>query len=199
MTEQQRVEHNKLFEEASALVKDEIPLHDRPPLPQPGWWLRRRLRRALSLFERVLGLAPENWSAMWLVGKVHQRLGDGAAALSWLERAYQVNPSQPDVAREASLCAMDIGRGDTAVVYAHRATQIEPESAGLHANLALAYVLAGRIDEAQRNIESALAADASDTISQTIRAIIQHFATNGRAPPKTTAELQNYWRKNRTA
>ena len=199
MTEQQRVEHNKLFEEASAIVKDEIPLHDRSPLPQPGWWMRRRLKHALSLFERVLGLAPENWSAMWLVGKVHQRLGDGGAALAWFERAYQVNPSQPDVAREAALCAMDIGRGDAAVVYAHRATQIEPESPGLHANLALAYLLAGSIEEAQRSIERSLAADASDTISQTIRAIIQHFAANGRTPPKTTTELQDYWRKNGAA
>ena len=43
------------------------------------------------------------------------------------------------------------------------------------------------------------AADAPDTISQTIRAITQHFAANGRTPPKTTAELQNYWRKNRAA
>jgi tetratricopeptide (TPR) repeat protein len=165
MTEQERLVHNKLFADASALIKDQIPLYDRRPLPRPGWFLRRRLKRALSLYERVLGLAPENWSAMWLIGKVHQRLGDRTAALSWFERAYQVNPSQPDVAREASLCAMDIGRGDAAVAYAHRATQIEPESAGLHANLALAYVLAGRIDEAQRSIERALAADASDTIS----------------------------------
>jgi len=53
---------------------------------------------------------------MWLVGKVHQRLGDPVAALSWFERTYQVNSSQPDVAREASLYAMDIGRGDAAVV-----------------------------------------------------------------------------------
>jgi tetratricopeptide (TPR) repeat protein len=199
MTEQQRVEHNKLFEEASALVKDEVPLHDRPPLPPPGWLLRRRLKRALSLFDRVLGLAPENWSAMWVIGKVHQRLGDVAAALSWFERAYQVNPSQPDVAREASLCAMDIARGDAAVVYAHRATQIEPDSPGLRANLALAYLLAGRIDEARKSIEHSLAADASDTISQTISTIIEHFGANGCTPPRTTAELQKYWHKNRAA
>lgn len=199
MTEQQRVEHNKLFEEASAIIKDEIPLHDRPPLARPGWLLRRRLKRSLSLFDRVLGLAPENWSAMWLVGKVHQRLGDGATALSWFERAYQVNPSQPDVAREASLCAMDIGRGDAAVVFAHRAAQIEPDSAGLLANLALAYLLAGNIGEAQRSIDRSLSADASDTISQTIKAIIHDFAANGSTPPKTTAELQDYWRKKRTA
>jgi tetratricopeptide (TPR) repeat protein len=199
MTEQQRIEHNKLFKKASAIVMDEIPLHDRPPLPQPGWWLRRRLKRALSLYERVVGLAPGNWSAMWIAGKVHQRLGDEVAALAWFERAYQVNPSQPDVAREASLCAMHIGRADAAVIYAHRATQIEPECGGLHANLALAYILAGRINEAQRSIERSFAADASDTISQTIRDIIQHFAANGRTPPKTTAELQEYWRRNRAA
>lgn len=199
MTEQERVEHNKLFAEASAIVKDEIQLHNRPQLPQPGWWLRRRLKRALSLFERVLALAPENWSAMWLVGKVHQRLGDGPTALSWFERAYQINPSQPDVAREASLCAMEIGRTDAAIVYAHRATQIEPESAGLHANLALAYTLAGRIDEARRSIERSLAADTSDKISQTIKAVIEHFAANGRTPPKTAPELQEYWRRNRAA
>ena len=114
MNEQQRVEHNRAFEEAAALVKDEIPLHERPAMPEPGWWLRRKLNRAISLFERVLALNPDNWSAMWLVGKVHQRLGDFATALSWFERSYQINPSQPDVAREAAMCAMDIGRHDAA-------------------------------------------------------------------------------------
>src|SRR6266566_3962274 len=110
MTEQQTIEHNQSFEEASALIRNEIPLHERPNMPAPGWLLRRKLKRALSLFERVLQLKPENWSAMWLIGKVHQRFGDYNAALSWFERAYQINPSQPDVAREASMCAMDVGR-----------------------------------------------------------------------------------------
>ncbi len=197
MTEQQRLEHNQSFEEASALINDEIPLHERPKMPKPAWFLRRRLRRALSLFDRVLQLNPENWSAMWLVGKVHQRLGDDTAALSWFERAYQVNPSQPDVAREASMCAMNVGRHDAAIVFAHRATQIEPANAGLHANLALAYLLAGRIPDAQRSIERSLAADPNDGISRTLSAIIQHFAANGRTPPDTTQALQEYWRKNR--
>ena|SRR5436190_4867175 len=195
MTEQQRAEHNKLFEQAAALVKEEIPLHDRRVLPKPGWWLRRKLRRALSLFERALELNPENWSAMWLAGKVHQRLGEETTALSWFERAYQVNPSQPDVAREASLLAMDVGRSDAAIVYAFRATQIEPESAGLQANLALAYLLAARVGEAQKSIESSLSIDGSDTISQTIKEIIGHFASTGRKPPAKTEDLQRYWAK----
>jgi hypothetical protein len=34
MTDQQRAEHNKLFNSASAIITNEIPLHDRPPLPR---------------------------------------------------------------------------------------------------------------------------------------------------------------------
>jgi tetratricopeptide (TPR) repeat protein len=197
LTEQQRLEHNQCYEEASALIRNAIPLHERPHMPAPGWFLRRRLNRALSLFERVLQLNPENWAAMWLAGKVHQRLGDMATALSWFERAYQVNPSQPDVAREASMCAMDVGRHDAAIVFAHRATQIGPANAGLHANLALAYLLGGHLADAQARIDQSLTIDPSDGISLTIKAIIQHFASNGRTPPTTTPALQDYWRKNR--
>jgi tetratricopeptide (TPR) repeat protein len=138
-TEQQRLEHNKNFEEAAAIVKNEILLQQRPQMPKPGWLLSRKLNHALSLFDRVLELNPENWPAMWNVGKVHQRMGDNATALSWFERAYQINPSQPDVAREAALCAMEIGRHAAAIVFAHRSVQIEPTNGGRHTNLALAY------------------------------------------------------------
>ena len=199
MNDQERAEHNRLFEEASAMINEEIQFHDRPLLPPPGWWLRRRLKRALSLFHRVLELRPENWSAMWLAAKVRQRLGDEKAAFEWFERAYQVNPSQPDVAREASLTAMNIGRTDAAVVYAFRATQIEPESAGLHANLALVYVLDGQLEQARKSIEHSLGLDPSDTISQTIKAIIEFFATHPIPPPKTTEGLKQFWRKARVA
>lgn len=196
MTEQQRLEHNQAFEKASAIVRDKILVHDRPDLPPPGWFLRRKLKHALFLFNRVLELNPDNWPAMWSIGKVHQRLGDSANALSWFERAYQINPSQPDVAREASLCAMTIGRPDAAIIFAHRSVQIEPENAGLHANLALAYLLAGQISDAHASIDRALIADSSDSISKTIRKIILHFAANGRTPPTTTRALNEYWSKN---
>ena len=197
LTEQQRLEHNKAFEDARAIVKNEIFTHERPLIPKPGWLLRRKLNHALSLFDRVLELNPENWPAMWNVGKVHQRFGDNATALSWFERAYQVNPSQPDIAREAALCAMEIGQHDAAIIFAHRSVQIQPTNGGRHANLALAYLLANRISDAQTSIDTALAADSADKISQSIKAVIQHFATNGGTPPTTAPALVKYWKKNR--
>ena len=198
ITEEQKLEHNRAYEEACAIVKSEILIHEAPQKPKPGWFLSRKLNRALSLFARVLELNPENWPAMWNIGKVHQRFGDNATALSWFERAYQINPSQPDIAREASVCAMEIGRHDAAIVFAHRSVQIQPNNAGRHANLALAYLLANRISDAQASIDHALAGDPSDKISESIKAILKHFASNGRTPPITAPALLEYWQKNRT-
>ena len=197
MTEEQCSEHDRAFTEACSIVKDEIPMHDRRHLPVLGWLLRRQLTRALALFDRVLQLNPENWSAMWFAGKVHERFEDRATALSWFERAYQVNPSQLEVAREASMCAMELGHTDTAISFAHRAIQIQTDEPGLHANLALAFIIAGRIPDAQAAINRALDGDPTDTISQIIRAISRHFAENGRTPPTSTPALRKYWAMHR--
>jgi Flp pilus assembly protein TadD len=168
-------------------------------MPVPGVLLSRQLRKAISLFRRALEINPNNWSAMWFIGKVHQRFREDKDALEWFKQSYDVNPSQTDIAREASLCAMQIGNHDMAIVFAHRAIQVDPTNPGLGANLALAYLLAGRIRDAQASISQALAGDPSDTISQTISTMVQHFGTTGRVPPTTTADLLSYWQQERQA
>jgi Flp pilus assembly protein TadD len=94
---------------------------------------------------------------------------------------------------------MEIGKNDAAMAYAYRAVQIEPQNSGVHANLALAYLLAGQITDAQKTIDESLAMDPADKISQTIAALTKHFAANGLKPPNTTPALLDYWRKNRKA
>lgn len=192
-------EHDRLFREALATVKGEISLRGQPEMAVPGWLLARKLKHGVTLFERTLKINPGNWSAMWFIGKVHQRFRNNDEALSWFERSYRINPSHPDIAREASLSAMETGRHDAAIAFACRAAEIEPSNPGLHANLALAYLLAGRILEAETAIDRALTIDPSDKVSQTIRSMVWHFSANGLSPPTKTPDLLNYWRQNRNA
>jgi len=194
MTPEQIEEHNHTFEQAVELIKSEIILDGRPHasgLDQP---LRSKLERALELFARVLELNSENWSAMWLVGKVYQRLSDYSAAFASFVQADKVHPLQPDVLREASICAMYMGRSEEAILYARNALECQPTNRGLHANLALAFLLAGRVDEAKITIDKATAGSA-DTIAQTLGRMIDHFIAVGRKPPNTTAALEDYWKK----
>jgi tetratricopeptide (TPR) repeat protein len=199
MTSEEIEEHNRAFEQASRLVKGEMILDGgRPPL-KLSREARVKLDGALHLLARVLELNPKNWSAMWLVGKVHQRLDNYAVAFTFFGRAHEINPTQPDVAREASLCAMSMGHPEDAISYARSAVQSRSNDNGLKANLALAFLLAGRLNDAKTTIESATAGDPSDTVSQTIRDIIEHFIAVGRTPPKTPTALEEYWKLHKQA
>ena len=188
-------EHNRAFQEGSELVRGELQLQEARQSENADQPARAKLEQALRLFARVLEINPENWSAMWLVGKVHQRLGDQTTAYAWFRRAYQINPSQPDVAREASICAMFLGRSEEAITYASSALQNKPPNSSLQANLALALLLAGRLDEARTAIQKAIASDPADKASKTIENMIRHFLTCGKRPPSTTASLEDYWQK----
>lgn len=175
----------------------EIPLHERGEMPLPGWWLRRKLNHAIRQFETVLQSHPDNWASMWFVGMIYRRFRDNAMALAWFERAYQVNPSNPDVAREGSMCAMEIGKHDTSTALAWRACQIKPEDSGLRSNLALAFLLSGHLKEADETIRLSLEQAPADKISQTVSAMIDHFSSTNTVPPTTTPALLAYWKKNR--
>jgi len=197
MKPQELTEHNLVFQEALTIVKEEIPLQGRVKMPRPDLMMTHKLRHSIALFEQALKINPHNWSAMWFIGKVHQRLGESQKALAWFERAYDINPSQPDISREASLCAMETGLHSKAIFFANCAAEVEPTNAGLQANLALAYLLSGRLPDAQKSVDCALAANPSDAISQTIQRMIQHFTSNRRIPPATTSALLDYWHRKR--
>lgn len=198
ITPQEIEEHNHAFQEGSELVEGELLLQGLQ-FPSMDQSVQARLRRGLELFARVLEINPLNWSAMWLVGKVHQRLGDQAMAYTWFARAHQVNPCQTDVAREASISAMSLGRSEDAIAYACSALKDRPSDTGLQANVALALLLAGRLDEARTAIRKALANDPADKASQTVLDMIDHFLTCGERPPSTTAALEDYWKRHKSA
>jgi hypothetical protein len=60
---------------------------------------------------------------MWALGRIEQRRGNPAAALAWFEKAHRIQPDQPDVAREASLAALDIGLSEKAVALFSQSVQ----------------------------------------------------------------------------
>lgn len=181
--------HTELYQQACKLTEGLLILGNDPP----GRLRRRdkkRLENAVALLVEVVELNPENWPAMWLLGKIYQRLGDYAAGLAWFSRAHRVNPDQPDVAREAAIAAMDLGRPDTAVGFCERAIETNPDDAGLHANLALALLFSQRPVEAQVVVHDALARDPADEITRNIAAIIQEVICGKRRCPRRVRELQ---------
>jgi len=139
------------------------------------------LKKAISLFEQTLQIAPANWSAMWIMGKIYQRMGDDATALEWFTQAHRIKRTNPDVAREAALCAMNLGRAKEAVEFSAAAIELKPNDSGLVANLALALLLDNKPQEAKQKAEVAVSANPSDVVSVNVLRLINDVIS-GRRP-----------------
>ena len=186
-----------IYDKACALTKGELILHENQGRKPPNFWIRFKLRRATKLFREVLELAPDNWASMWLLGKTVQRLGDEKTAFEWFVKAWDQKPKNVDVAREASLSAMNLGLARHAVEYCEEALRLDPQDAGLLCNLALAMLHDGKSAEAFTLAQQAIDRNPSDAVCKSVMKLAQHFVRTKASCPRNSAELDAYCRKHR--
>ena len=180
--------HDQLYKQAWALAQNFILYHGQAPT-ELGKGDRRHLGEATALLDEVLRINPSNWAAMWLLGKIAQRLGDFEGALRWFARAHQIKPDQPDVAREAAIAAMELGRPGEAVPFCERAVAAKPDDAGLRANLALALLFSDKPGEARSVADDAPRRDPGDAITAHIVKIIDEVLSGARRCPHHARDL----------
>jgi Flp pilus assembly protein TadD len=184
--------HDALAAKGWALTEGCLVLNGQEMLGRPNWFVRWRLRRATRCFERALEINPDGWPSMWALGKIHQRLGEQAAAFDWFTRAHAIKPDQPDVAREAGIAALDIGRVKDGLELCQTAVACNPDDAGLVANLALAHCLAGDDAEAQRCAAEAVERAPGDTISAAALSFVRAVASGERRRPERLCDVFPY-------
>jgi len=155
----------------------------------PLWLARWRLRKALHHFEQALALNPTGWQSMWAMGKIHQRLGDHVEALNCFSRAHGLKPDQPDVAREAGLAALERNKAALATTFLEAAIRSNPSDAGLVANLALAQLVAGKVDEAHRSASNAVSRSPHDTVSRVVLRAVERVVSGSAPVPQSVADV----------
>ena len=190
LTPEQSARHNTLYKEGVGLIEGELVLGNfGPRVPKPGWFLRRRLRKAIRCFVQVVEINPANWNAMWLMGKVYHRLDDREESLHWFREAHRINPEQPDVAREAGIAALDLGEGNLGLEFCKAAVAMAPNDPGLVANLALAYLISGDVKQAKETAQLAVERNPKDIVSQNVLKLIEKVASGARRIPNSMREL----------
>ena len=132
----------------------------------------QKAEEARDHFSTCLVVMPQSWQCMWAMGKACQLLGEQRVALGWFERALMVERGNPDVFREAAAEALALGEAAKAVQYAEEAQRLRPVDAGLQANLALAYMLAGRDGAAVEAAERAHSENPADVKNKKVLALV---------------------------
>jgi tetratricopeptide (TPR) repeat protein len=188
-TPEEAERHDALYMKGWSLIDGLILLGTAAPNSRPGWLARRRLLKAQRCFEEALRLNPDGWQSMWALGKIQQRLGNGAEALRNFGRAHDLDPSQADTAREAGIQAIELGRFREALRYSEAAVKANPDDPGLVSNLALAHLLGGDLSEARRAASDAVTRAPQDEASRFVQSVVEAVVAGQRPRPQSVAEI----------
>ena len=184
------VQHNDYVKQANNLLTPYMRIQGVPEKSVRSDRAQKEIRRGVALLAEVVAYNPTNWSSWWVMGKGYQSLGEAAQACEAFGKSYSLRPENPDVAREFMFECLEIGRFNDAVSAAEHAVNISAKDAGLYANLALAYTMAGRISDAQIAIRKALELDPKDSISITLSGVVDEIKLGKRPQPRTLRELE---------
>ena len=182
-------DQNRIYQAACDIIEPYMRLADKPPKKVTSE-AAVELQRAIQMLDAVTTHAPANWSAFWIKGKACQAIGDSKAACAAFKSAFDLQDKNPDVAREYMYECLKLGDGAEGLRAAQQALAVNPSDAGLHANLALALLIAAKPKEAQVAVDEALKMDPQDKISQRLHQMILKVIDGSRAQPTKLSELE---------
>ena len=149
-----------------------------------GFWNKRKAIKAIKYYSECLSMIPNHWQTNWLIAKVYQAMSDNEKALKHFEKAIEIEKTNPDLPREASISAMDSGNVELAVEYSQEAISREPNDAGLYCNHAVNLMVLGNDNAAKANIEKAMEMEPNDEINKNVFSLINAVAIGKRKRPK---------------
>jgi TolB-like protein/Flp pilus assembly protein TadD len=122
-----------------------------------------RMEDAARLLERATELQPEDYQSRSLLGMVYAGLGLPEKARAWHQEAVTVGTRRlerdPDDVRAVYLTGLSLIRMDErerGLEWVERARQMDPGDGGTLYNIACAYAVAGRPEQALETLELAL-------------------------------------------
>ncbi len=174
---------NQHFEKGNRL-SEELIIFKNKPQSKVEFWKRRKAKKAIIHYMKFLELIPNHWQTKWLLAKVYQTIAEPSKALQLFKEAMQIEKLNSDIAREASISAMDAGEVELAIKYSLDAIHRQPDNAGLICNHAINLMISGHDNEALEWIERAIEIEPDDPINQNAYLLIKDVKNGIRKRPR---------------
>ena len=151
--------------------------------------IKTKVCQAIAELETLARQIPTAWRVHFCIGKGKQAIGEMDSAYESLRTAYELEQETESVFREFAGICLELGKADEAVHVGQKAAALQPDNAETLGNLACAYLVAGRLKEAETTINAALKLNADDQINQLVQCKIQEVLTGSRPQPRYLADL----------
>lgn len=180
-------EHNAAYEKGISLIRAYIKVSESEPKLADRQ--RAELVDGIGYLKAVTNYNPKNWGAFFFLGKAYQAIEDHKSANHSFESAYLIQSMNPDVLREYALSFVELGDGLRAIDITKNAIQLSPNDAGLQANLALAYLIANKNQDALRAVNKALEMKPGDQVSCAVKKLVDDVLVGKKPQPKSGADF----------
>jgi tetratricopeptide (TPR) repeat protein len=178
-----------LFDDAANLLAERIQLSGRDAQPPTTPEERAQVARAIEDLEEHMRLAPDRWQAAWLHAKALHLIGRDKDAFEAWRLAFDRFDSEPAVARDYCFALLEAQRTPEARDVNRAIVERVPDDATLWCNLAVAELLSGDLDAAERALDTSMKIDGRDEIANRLKRRLDLYR-NGKRIPRTLHELQ---------
>ena len=141
-----------------------FPGQSRFSLLQAGYLIeKKRLDEAKDVLEAALKDRPEDEDLLYQYGALVDRAGDRKAAIAIMRRIVDKNPDHADALNYIGYSLVEEGRElERALALIKKADGLKPENGYIVDSLAWAYFRLGRLEEAWKHIQRAVALSKDD-------------------------------------
>jgi tetratricopeptide (TPR) repeat protein len=147
--------------------------------------------KATEMLQKVSAELPQFWQAFFFLGKGQVALGQLEEAYQSFKRAVEIEQEVEGIPRELGGVCLELGRFEEAVETAQHAASLEPDNPETLGNLALTYLMAEKIEPAQKAIASAIKLAPDDEVNQNLDQIIRDVVSGKRDQPRSMADLMS--------
>jgi tetratricopeptide (TPR) repeat protein len=179
-----------LYKTGTELIMPYIEYSDQPFMP----YKRDKdiLKKGIVFLDAVTQINPENDSAFWVKGKAYQAMKMDKEAYEEFNTSFNLNKTNPDIARELCRECLELGLAEEAVSVSKFASSLDPDDAGLMGNVALSYLIKGDLPAAKKIAKKALNLDPEDVINRNLLHYIDDINSGKRKLPKKLSEIRGY-------
>jgi Flp pilus assembly protein TadD len=149
------------------------------------------LKKLITLFEQCLALFPDNWPSYLLMGKSYQALGDTDNALSFMMKAWDMDPENASVLKEIGITAGQAGRHDLVIQILAPLCEKGSDDGGLYVNYGLSLLMNQDSFSAVDQFGRACELEPDNDANPKLKRLAQPVTEGQMSCPKTEAEVVN--------
>ncbi|MCA9139730.1 MAG: tetratricopeptide repeat protein [Planctomycetales bacterium] len=180
---------DELFEQAADIILGNM---RHPGHPPPTESIQCQIREAIGMLQQLVSQGMDTWRVWFLLGKGWHAVDRTPRSITSFERALAVadTESEPVVYKELAGVLLESGDSNRACQIGEKAVAIRPRDVELLGNLAIAYLLDGRIESAVKSLEHALSIAPDDKTNLFLKSKVDAVLCGIIPAPSTLAELE---------